>query len=126
MMEESQALLNDSLSHFVSLREPPEYPPSNVPPNSIYIALPLNHGSILSPKARLAGLCQAMGFSRSPTYEVEPGEHAGYLSTVCIYPPPEPHTELRLHCATLCNGKRDAELAAANQAMKILLRASHF
>ena len=117
-MEDPRGLV-DAL---VSLREPL---PSNVPPQSVYVALPLNHESTLSPKARLAGLTQAMGFSRVPTYEVHAGEHAGFYGTVCLYPPPEPHAELRLRCATLCNSKRDAELAAAEQAMQILLRTGH-
>lgn len=110
------------LPAFASLQNVSEPLPQNIPPKSVYVALPLIHPSTLSPKARLVGLCTALGFKRPPTYEVKPGEHAGYTASVCIYPPPEPHTELRLQCVILCNSKREAELAAADQAMQVLLR----
>ena len=85
--------------------------------------LPLHPATTVSPKARLAGLCHAMGYSRPPVYEVMSGEQGvGFRSNVVLYPPPDPHAEMRLQCVELCNSKRDAELAAAEQALKVLLR----
>ena len=90
---------------------------------SVCVMLPPHPASLVSPKARLAGLCQAMGYARPPSYTVASGESGvGFKCSVCLYPPPDPHAELVLHCATLCNSKRDAELAAADQAMAILMR----
>jgi len=101
---------------------PPSPPISNVPPSALYVPLPLYPVPIVSPKARLAGLCQALGYPRYPEYEVIAGDKTGFVCSVCIFPPPEPQTELRLHCPVVCNSKRDAEVEAARQAMHILLR----
>ena len=88
-----------------------------------YVMLPLHPATTVSPKARLAGLCHAMGYSRPPVYEVMSGDQGvGFRSNVVLYPPPDPHAEMRLQCVELCNSKRDAELAAAEQALKVLLR----
>ena len=115
--------LDASLAALATLGDAPPPSPPSTASKYCYVALPVNPESLVSPKARLAGLCQALGYARSPSYEVVCGETSiGFKGTVCLFPPPHPQAELRLHCPTLCLSKRDAELAVANQALAILLR----
>ena len=109
------------LPMYTSASTSPPLPQSQM--QVVYVMLPLHPATTVSPKARLAGLCHAMGYPRPPVYEVMSGEQGvGFRSNVVLYPPPDPHAEMRLQCVELCNSKRDAELAAAAQAVKVLLR----